>query len=147
MKTRNMIMILCFIVLLGAACSGGNGSAQAEENHIQWMPYDQGLDVADKQGKKVFLHFYTDWCHYCKVMAQKTFTDQDVISFLNDHFVAIRVNSDEEKSLAQKYSVRGVPVSWFLEEDGEQIGSRPGYLPPEDFMTMLKFVNQEQYNQ
>lgn len=147
MKIKSLIAALCISVLVIGACSAGNDDVHAEEKDIQWRAYDEGIDLAGRQGKKVFLHFYTDWCHFCKVMVEKTFAEQDVISLLNEKFVAIRVNSEEKQALAEKYSVRGVPVNWFLEENGEKIGSRPGYLPPEDFMTLLKFVVQEKYKQ
>ncbi|MDY6824643.1 MAG: thioredoxin family protein [Thermodesulfobacteriota bacterium] len=145
MKFKCRLTAICISILLVLALSGSNGGVYAEAQGIQWRSYEQGVHLADKQGKKIFLHFYADWCHYCKMMVEKTFADQDVVSLLNDKFVSIRVNSSKKQQLANEYSVRGVPMSWFLESDGDQIGSRPGYLPPEDFMNLLEFVVQEKY--
>ena len=145
MKPKYRFFAFCIFYLLTAALWGGGSGVHAEAQDINWQSYEKGVDLADKQGKKIFLHFYADWCHYCKVMVEKTFSDRGVVSLLNDEFVTIRVNSSEKQQLASKYSVRGVPMSWFLEADGDQIGSRPGYLPPEDFMKLLEFVVQEKY--
>ena len=123
--------------------SGSLYSASADT--IKWDSYESGISKAKEKKKKIFLHFYADWCKYCKIMDQKTFTNQPVINYLNSNFVAIRVNSDKEKKVAQQYRVRGVPANWFISEDNEVIGNRPGYITPEDMIVFLKFINTESY--
>ncbi|MFZ5563656.1 MAG: thioredoxin family protein, partial [Thermodesulfobacteriota bacterium] len=100
---------------------------------------------AKQEQKKVFLYFYTDWCRYCKMMSDNTFVDKKVVAMLNRDFVPIQVNSDKFREVAAKYKVRPVPVSFFLEAGGQEIGSRPGYLQPDAFLRLLEFVKAEGY--
>lgn len=120
-------------------------SGITNKQNISWYSYENGLARAKAENKKIFLHFYTNWCHYCKVMVANTFVNKDVINLLNEKFISIRVNRDEKPSLKTKYPGLGVPSSWFLDSNGDKIGVKPGYLPPEQFIPILQFVASEEY--
>ncbi len=72
----------------------------------------------------------------------KTFKDPSVVSFLNEFFIPIRVNSEKEQEIARNFRVRGVPDNWFMMADGAVIGRRPGYIPADAFFKLLKQVNE-----
>ena len=108
---------------------------------ITWRSYEEGLVVSKAEKKKVFLHFYADWCVYCGKMARETFQNSAVVSYLNSNFIPVRVNTDKKPDTAMKYGVTGLPSTWFLTEMGEAIGSVPGFIPPDTLLSMLKKVN------
>jgi uncharacterized protein YyaL (SSP411 family) len=114
---------------------------------IAWHGYEEGLSLAKSGNKKIFLHFYTTRCHYCKVMQTETFTNAQVIAMLNDNFIPIKVDLGARPALGSTYPSPGVPMSWFLESNGDKIGSRAGYFPPDQFMEMLQFIISEKYKQ
>ena len=123
-------------------------SAHALENKpggIAWKTYKEGLALAASSGKKIYINFHADWCTYCTKMANTTFKSKQVIAFLNDNFVAVQVDTDKEKEVARTYKVRGLPASFFLENDGIQIGNQPGYLDADQFLKMLQFIIEEGY--
>lgn len=132
-------------VVMVLAIHGGPFPVGAAATGIEWRDYDEGMSIGKSEGKKVFLSFYADWCHYCKVMDAKTFKDDEVVKYLNENFVAIRVNSDRNKNLAAVYQVRGLPMSWFISEQGENIGGQPGYIPPETLLPLLKYIHTDSY--
>jgi len=105
---------------------------------IKWVSYDEGMAVGRIEKKKIFLHFYADWCSYCNKMAAETFQDAAVIAFLNENFISIRVNSDNDQPTAMKYGVRGLPHTVILMDTGEAIGTIFGYIPAEPLLSMLK---------
>ena len=113
---------------------------------INWYTYSEGLALGKSEKKIVFLHFYADWCRYCKKMTQETFMDPSVIAYLNTNFVSIRVNSDKERKLASDYGVRGLPTTWFLKENGEKVGPIPGYISPDKLLLMLKKIYSKEHN-
>jgi thioredoxin-related protein len=112
---------------------------------IKWHSYNDGMALGKDKNKKVFLNFYADWCGYCKQMDSKTFTDKSVISYMNENFIPVRVNADKEMKIAAQYEVRGLPVSWFIAESGESIGSQPGYIPPDMLLPILKYIHTDSY--
>jgi thioredoxin-related protein len=124
---------------------------------INWLKYDQGLEQAKKDGKKIMVLFYTDWCGYCKRMSATTFTDEGVKKLLADKFVSVKVNGESrntlqvdkasitERELTAKYAVRGYPTIWFLEPTGEKISPLVGYIQTADFTDVLTYLGNDWY--
>ena len=114
--------------------------APASES-INWRSYEEGMVLGKVEEKKVFLHFYADWCAFCRKMAKDTFQDPTVIAYINENFIPIMVNTDKDQETAAGYGVLGLPFTVFLTEVGEPIASVPGYIPPDTLLSMLKEVN------
>lgn len=112
---------------------------------IKWYSYDEGMALGKRQGEKIYLYFWTEWCAFCKKMEKETLSKSLVASFLNKNFISIKVNSDKEKETASLYYVRGFPTSWFLKEDGQKISNLPGYVPPDMFLRILEFIHSDSY--
>ncbi len=136
--------IVAVFLLFSCFFAWGSQSFASSEN-IKWYSYDEGMALGKKEGKKVFLHFYANWCFYCIKMAKETFKDPFVVNYINKNFISIRVNTDEERKLASDYSVRGLPSTRFISETGEKISDRPGYIPPEMLVNMLKYIQTDSY--
>lgn len=117
----------------------------AEESGIEWRKYDEGVAMAKAEKKKIFLYFHADWCGYCHKMDASTFKDAGVIDYLNDNYITIKVDSDKETKIASKYSVRGLPTSWFLKANSDKLSSMPGYIDAKRLLTILKYVKTESY--
>ena len=64
--------------------------------------------AAQEQNKPIFIDFSTDWCGWCKVMDNKTFSDPEVIKFMNDNFICLKVDAEkgDGRNLAMKYHVK-----------------------------------------
>lgn len=112
---------------------------------IQWMSYEEGRKRGEAEKKKVFLVFNADWCRYCLQMEKETFRNPSVIAYVNRNFVPISVNSDKERGIAAKYNVMGLPSTWFIAENGDRIGNRPGYIPPQEMLSILKYIASDSY--
>ncbi len=78
-------------------------------------------------------------------MEVESFSQPAIINFLSKDFVPIRVDIDKERKLASTYFVRSLPTSWFLEPNGTKITNIPGYVNPETFVVILKYIASESY--
>jgi thiol:disulfide interchange protein len=127
---------------LAAAVSAGLMLAlwhtAAFSKEIQWQSFAQGMARGKKENKKIFVHFYADWCGACRIMEKKTFTDPGVIAYLNEHFISIKVNANQEQKISSIFRIRVLPDNWFVAEGGEPIGHQPGYLAPQQMKIILK---------
>ena len=131
-------MTLCSgLTLADAARAAGGG--------IQWLSYEEGRLQGETENKKVFLVFNADWCRYCLKMEKETFQNPTVIAYINRNFVPVSVNSDKEQAIAEKYNVRGLPSTWFIAENGDRIGNRPGYIPADEMLRILKYIGSDSY--
>lgn len=141
MKRHLSFIRACAFVFLSCWTAG---TVFASE--IKWYSAEEGLLLGKKEGKKVFMNFYADWCSYCKQMEQTTFKDSRVVGALNNKFIAVRVNTETNKEIAQQYFVRGLPTSWFLTETGEKISNIPGYVEPEMLLNILGYIGENKYH-
>lgn len=111
-------------------------TVRAEEIRFEQGTWAESLAKAKSANKLVFLDAYTSWCGPCKWMARTTFTNPEVASFFNEHFV--NVSFDMEKGeglqLAQTYSVNAYPTLIFVDGDGALMDQKVGALDAEKFL-------------
>ena len=131
-----VLLSLFFIFALGAPASPSTSHAGG----IPWKEYDDAINNGKNNEQPIYLYFFTNSCGYCRKMDGKTFTSERVIEYMEDTFISSRVDADKTPHLARKYMVRGFPTSWFLNAEGEAIVSVPGYIPPDDFLKVLRYI-------
>jgi thiol:disulfide interchange protein len=123
------------------ASTGGNTGAG-----IGWKDYTPGMATAGKNGKPVFLYFHAPWCSYCTKLKETTFKDQKILAYLENNFVSIQVDTDQNQALSNEWKVKGLPTLWFLESDGTKINSIPGYLDASQLLLILRYMHTKSYN-
>ncbi|OQY26862.1 MAG: hypothetical protein B6244_12350 [Candidatus Cloacimonetes bacterium 4572_55] len=113
-----------------------------EEIEMSWksLAYEEALTTAQAENKRVILDFYTDTCSWCKKLDKNTFTDENVIHFLSENFVCLKINSREGQGieLNKDFSISGHPTIVFLESDGVEIDRITGYAPPDKFLSIAR---------
>jgi thioredoxin-related protein len=142
--TANRSMLRWVLVVNLVAMAAGLTSALAAGG-IHWYDYEEGTALMQREGKKGYLNFYAEWCKYCKLMDEQTFSNQAVVAYLNRNFVAMKVNSDKDAKRAADFGVQGLPSNWFLRASGERISNRPGFIPPTEMLNILKFIYTNSY--
>lgn len=78
-------------------------------------------------------------------MEAESFSQPEIIKYLNSHFIPVRIDVDKERKIASTYFVRSLPTSWFLEPDGSKITNIPGYVNSEMFLVILKYIASESF--
>ncbi|HMC13950.1 MAG TPA: thioredoxin fold domain-containing protein, partial [Gallionellaceae bacterium] len=99
--------------------------------------------VAQAGGKSVMLDFYADWCVSCKEMERYTFLDAKVQAKLKKTLLLqadVTANSEEDKSLLQRFQIFGPPATLFFDKQGkEQTDFRvAGYQDVGQFLQSLQ---------
>src|SRR5680860_845154 len=120
---------------------------QHADNPVEWYPWGEGaLRRAREEDKPVFLSIGYAACHWCHVMEEESFEDEETARYLNEHFVSIKVDREEHPDLDDIYMqavVRmtgrgGWPMSVWLTPDGSPfIGGT--YYPGAPRMGMPSF--------
>ena len=105
---------------------------------INWIAdFEEASKIAKSQNKNMILEFYTDWCKWCKILEDSTFTDTSVIRFSMD-FVFFKTDAEKDTVLANRYQVAGYPTIILANPSGEEIDRIVGYAPALDLISDFK---------
>jgi len=97
-------------------------------NPVQWYPWgDEAFEKARKEDKPVFLSIGYSTCHWCHVMAEESFEDEEVAELLNKYFIPIKVDREERPDIDEVYMTfaqaltgsGGWPLNVFTTPDGK----------------------------
>ena len=131
---------------------------------------NEALAAQKENPKKIIVDVYADWCGPCKMMDKNTFTNKDVVKYINDNFYAVKFDAEgtEEVTIGEvkftnpKYNpdrrgrnathelvgalqVRGYPSLVYFTEEGEVIQAIPGYQTPKQLELYLKMMASDDY--
>lgn len=140
----------------------------AQDTEIKWLSLEQAISLNETQPKKILVDVYTNWCYYCKVMDKKTYSNPQVIAYINSNFYPVKFNGEQKETLhfdGKDYKFvssgkRGYnefaetllngklsyPTTVFLNDKTKVITKVPGYLPVKDFEPVLVFIAEDYYN-
>ncbi|HZR81188.1 MAG TPA: thioredoxin domain-containing protein [Candidatus Binatia bacterium] len=77
---------------------------QHAHNPVDWYPWgDEAFATARRLGRPVLLSIGYSTCHWCHVMEEESFDDEEIARFLNEHYVAIKVDREERPDLDAVY--------------------------------------------
>lgn len=127
---------------------------QHAHNPVNWYPWSaDAFDEARRRGTPVFLSIGYSTCHWCHVMEEESFEDLEVARFLNEHYVAIKVDREERPDVDTVYMTAvqalrgqgGWPMSVWLDADRRPFFAGT-YFPARDgdrgaghgFLTILR---------
>jgi len=149
-KVINLTIVVMAMMFMSTVCQSGETT---KKESITWVKYDEGLKLAAKTEKLIIVDVYTNWCKFCHKMDRETFSDKNIIEFLGENFIGVKLNAESKKKMklsdgeftgrdiSRKFGVRGYPTYLFLNSDGELVYRTSGYSPPERFMVYLKYVS------
>ena len=118
----------------------GNTAAEKTKTITWEKDLDAALAKAKKEKKGVMAYFYSPTCGYCTLLENKTFSDPEVISYLEGNFVSVKLNVVDCGDLARKYRIVAFPSLIFLDGNEKELARRTGYLPPKPFLVEIKKV-------
>lgn len=113
---------------------------QSADSPIDWFPWcEEAFEKARKEDKPVLVDVGASWCHWCHVMDEETYNDQEVVKIINENFIAIKVDRDElpdlDRELQNTVSAitgeSGWPLTVFMTPD-KKVFFGGTYFPPED---------------
>ena len=111
---------------------------QHAHNPVDWFPWgDAAFERARAEHKPVFLSIGYSTCHWCHVMEQESFEDTEIATFLNEHFVCIKVDREQRPDVDAVYMTAvealtgqgGWPMTLLLTPDREPFFAGT-YFPP-----------------
>ena len=127
---------------------------QHAHNPVDWFPWgDEAFAAATAQGRPILLSVGYSTCHWCHVMEEESFEDEEIAAYINEHYVAIKVDREERPDIDDIYMAAvqaltgrgGWPMTVWLTPGGEPFYGGT-YFPARDgdrgtragFLTLLQ---------
>src|SRR6185295_1082203 len=162
-KIMQKLLVLSFSLwLCSFSPSNLNGNAKAG---LTWLTLDEAAAKMQVEKKMVLIDLYTDWCGWCKVMDKNTYTNKELIKYVNEHFYPVKLNAETRQTLKwfdkdfnydESYKVNSYalyltrgqlafPTTVILPADGTAPQAIPGYLKPGEMEIILKYFGEGAY--
>lgn len=143
---------ILFTVLVGLFLFGGGNEVKSKQKETKWLKFDEACIAQDSSKKIIILNFYASHCGWCRRMNTNTYGDSLVAEIIEKDFlpVIIDIRSKDtlhykgktyaEREFAALFNIRGTPTTGFMDTTKNLIVKVPGYVPPENFVYLLKYV-------
>lgn len=160
------LLTSALLLILGIGISSFAPS-KGDPGAVKWMSFEEAIEKAKVEKKKIFIDVYTDWCGWCKVMDKNTFNDPEVAKVLNEKFYPVKFNAEQRGDInfaghTFKFIENGrsgyhelaasllnnqlsYPTVVFLTEDFKIIQPLPGYRKADEFHKIVKYIGEDKY--
>lgn len=135
------------------------------KNKLTWLSLDEAEAKMKIKKKPVLIDLYTDWCGWCKVMDKKTYSNKEVIKYIEENFYPVKVDAETKSALAWKnklynYSAQykintfalyltngqlSFPTTIILPDENTDPKAIPGYLKVPDMELILRYFGDGHY--
>jgi len=142
--------------------------AQKASGGIAWMTIEEAMAAQKKQPRKIMIDVYTSWCGPCNMMMANTFTNADVIAYINANYYAVKFDAESQPPVqfrgttysnpsyrpgvtgrngthefSRALGVNAYPTLVYLDEKGEIIAPISGYRTPQQLEMHLRFFKEK----
>jgi thioredoxin-related protein len=142
----------------------------AQQKEIQWISIEEAQKLVKKEPRKIMMDVYTHWCGPCKMMMANTFSNPDVIDYVNKNYYAVKFDAESPDAISfkgeafdnpdydpnrkgrngvHKFSrymrVNAYPTIVYMDEECNFLTSDAGYKTPKQIELMLRFFVEDRY--
>lgn len=106
-KFLSLSLLSLFTLLVFQSCYQEANAVSAEKRidhkiesgELFWHDIKQIENLQKTNPKPIIVDVYTDWCKWCKVMDQKTFSNPELIEYLNANYHMVKFNAETKSAL------------------------------------------------
>jgi thioredoxin-related protein len=132
---------------------------------VPWLSLKEAQEKGKAEPRILIIDIYTDWCYWCKVMEEKTYSHPEVADYINQHFYPVKFNAETRDSIPWKgqtfhynpdYKVNELalsltqgqlafPTTVIVTPDGNPPQYISGFLKPSDLEPILRYFGDGAY--
>lgn len=120
------------------ASNATNGSSASQLFAQSTLP--EARAQAATEHKLLLVDSTASWCPPCKQMEKTTWTDPAVQGRVRPKFIAIQVDVDQQRSVAEELKIEAMPTLIVFSSDGKELARSVGYKDPKTLLSWLDEV-------
>ena len=146
-------------------------TAFSQQAQINWMTLEEAMAAQADDPRPILMDVYTQWCGPCKMMMANTFTVPALISYVNEHYYAVKFDAESAApvtfkgqtftnpgfnpaargrntphELSRALGVSAYPTLIFMTSAGNIITPLTGYKSARDLEIFLKYFSEKWYD-
>ncbi len=128
---------------------------QHAQNPVHWQAWSENLfQQAKDQNKLVLISVGYSTCHWCHVMEEESFENQEVADLMNENFICVKVDREEHPDVDKVYmnavqimtNRGGWPLNCITLPDGRPVYGGT-YFPKDQWIHILKSITHMKQNE
>jgi thioredoxin-related protein len=164
MYMKKFLLSIAFVLCVFATFAQ-EAATPSKTKGIQWISLQEAYNRTQKEPRKTIIDVYTAWCGWCKVMDRETYTNPEVIDYLNKNYYMVKLDAEtrqeivvggvkyafDERSNANQAAITllqgkmSYPTTVFLDAQYNMIQPLPGYLDAKAFHQVITFIGGDNY--
>jgi thioredoxin-related protein len=136
-----------------------------ESKKMNWLTFEQVIELQKTNPKKIIVDVYTNWCGWCKKMDKATYSDSSIISQIEEDYYIVKFNAEQKEPItfrdktfnfSQQYRSHELavgllsgkmsyPSTVFLDENMDILTVVPGYMEPPQLSPILNYFGKNIY--
>ncbi|MFT5167882.1 MAG: thioredoxin-related protein [Saprospiraceae bacterium] len=163
MTEMRKFLIPIFIIVIAIA----SFSFTYKVDKVQWYSWEQAMELAQADHKKIIVFIHTDNCVWCAKMENATFNETHISSYINEMYLPVKFNAQDKETILfnnkeYKYIKQGnagyhelaaaltggrlvYPTTVFLDEEIRVLQSIQGYQEYNFFEMILTFYGEDNH--
>jgi len=94
---------------------------------VKWYSWNEAQALAEAYNKPMMVFVYASWCHICKRMETKVFTNEEVAVLLNENFIPVKLDAEFTGEL-QMEGTTYKPIELLADLTDNQFRGIPAYV-------------------
>lgn len=139
----------------------------AQDVKVNWITFEQAVELNKKTPKPFLIDIYTDWCGWCKRMDKTTYQNEILVQYINKNFHAVKLDGEQKQDITFKdYTFKfkpsgrrgynefaavllngklSYPTTVFMNKEMELLDRVPGYLNEKIMEQVTSYFADEKY--
>ena len=147
MPARPFYFLRFFAVasVLASVSLGSVSLSQAQANvGVRWQTdLDAARNVAQKEGKLLLIHFWSESCGPCRILDATIFNQEQVAKVMAASYVPVKLNANEFPATAKRFGITRVPTDVVITPEGQVLSKSVSPGTPMAYMSQLHGVAQQ----
>ena len=167
MRKLGLLILISFVLL--SVYSFTTDRSDSFTNKVNWLTWEEAMDLSQVEQRKVVVAVYTSWCGWCKKMDKTTYNKTRIANYINNNFYAVRFDAEQREPIEFQGKVykyvnpsngkRGYhefasamtmgrmsyPSTVFFDEKLDLIQPIPGFQDDQTFEMILTYFGDDYY--